>query len=109
DNSLKAAANIRSDLALRSLKEKNEVGFENFMTPARAEAAVKVERTIQSRFGQSLNASRNQLRDPFLDRFSHQPELLSQFAVQQPSEELKQSRGRVKSMLEEARRKTATR
>jgi len=91
---------------VRALELKNELSLNQLMTPARAVQAVRAEEAIRRGVGPKLEAIYGRLTTAISDRLSQRPELLKPFTEEKPaSDELKQSRARVKAVLDDARKK----
>ncbi len=95
----------------RALNEKYEVMVNTAVinnAAALSTNIIRAERVFTSSIGKELNAAKNKLKAALLSVIAANPELLQPFAdAKPPSEELKQSRTKLRSLLDEARRKSA--
>ncbi|MSV34000.1 MAG: hypothetical protein EXQ47_00155 [Bryobacterales bacterium] len=96
----------RDNSEVRVLEKKNEISFNQLITPEWAAHAIRAEQVIRSTVGPKLQATHERLTAAILNRFNQRSELLKAFAEEKPvSSKLKQSRAAVKAMLDDARKK----
>jgi len=107
DRAITISGRNASDVSdLRTLEMKNEIAFNQRISPTWAANAVRVEAAIRSSVGSKLKATHDQLTAAYLGRFNSRPELLQPFAGEKaPSAELAQSRAAVAAALDDARKR----
>lgn len=92
---------------VRASEIKNEISFNQLITPDRAAGVIRTEQMIRSKVGPKLNTVHARLATAVRTQLEGRPELLKPFLDERPpSDELRRSRAAVKSVLDEARKRS---
>lgn len=107
DALLKNASERNADAELRKALESIELLQSDLVTPMVASSSIRAERAVIATVGRELNLAMKSLTDALIQGFHRHPEFLTSFVeVHAPSEGIRRARQKLKTLIEETKKKT---